>query len=242
MRYFPAAFARAFLALALALAAAGCVTIEKVDYDKAANARVKKIALLPVEEPLAATVMNIGGAAAGFGLIGGLIQGSMNEANSKRLTEAFDNRKIRFADEMAAALARELRVRGFEVVRLESAPPVLGVDGKTYDYSRVQTDADAILHVKIGVNGYAAGAFSLDYEPWVTVGARLVDARTRRPIYVRVLKGGFGSSSERVEDVGYDLKYRWGSANELMDDVDRVADGLRDVHRRIAERIAQNLG
>lgn len=233
-----------FISIVLLLAAGlatGCVNIQRADYDKTANSRVHKVALLRIVEPGRPVVMNVGGAAGAFGLVGGVVQANLDESHAKDFKEALDARNVKFAPDLAQSIMELLRSKGFEVVYLEGQRPKLGADGKSVDYSGIQTDADAILNVWFGTNGYVSPSFSGAYQPWVSIGAEVVDARTRQRMYYRIFRSGFTTNIENIEDVGFDERYKFDSAGDLVQSVDKAVEGLKDSYKRVVQRMGSHL-
>ena len=228
-----------WIAVAGFLALTACAQMERVRYDP--SNRIRKIALLAVNEP-APQVVNEGGVATFLGMAGGLVQAGIDVSNSARLQQAFNERRIRIGAQLAAALRDELRARRYEVEYLEGQRARLAADGKGLDYSGITTDADAILNVWYGTVGYLSPALSTDYHPWINVGARMVDARTKQVLYYRIFTGGWsGATAGNVENVGFDEKYKFGSVDALIARVDQSAEGIVETQRRVAARIAQHL-
>jgi len=217
---------------------------EKVEFDKAANANIKKIALLGIHETRKITVQNIGGVSALGGMIGSAIKAVHNNDLAQKFVQAINDKKIRMGPPMAEAVKANLTQKGYEVIYLEKEYPKLASDGKSDDYSHIQTDADAILTVWFGVTGYRSPGASTDYKPWVLVFARLIDARTKNVLYYRHFKAGEGSPSFSIidtEEVVIDDKYKFGSGDALLANVDEATEGIIACHRVVAAKIGEHL-
>ncbi len=225
-------FSRIILIIA-SVALTACVSPEKVDLDKAAGAKIKKIALLKVNESQDISVMNEGDR--NFG------RGSARETNSKILQLAINERKILMGPLMSAKIKEEFLKKGIEVSYLENQNTKFSADEKSVDYSLIETDVDAILHVWFDVTGYASPLHSTEYEPWIQVGAKLVDARSKQVLYYRIFKSGYGKSHKDIYDVGYNKKYRFGSFDLLMRNADEAIEGILNSHRMTATKIAEQI-
>ena len=228
--------------LVLALLSACTIQAPKVDLDKASAGRIKKIALVAIDEP-EVQVTNIGGAPAAFGLVGYVVQESFNKSNSALFERALEDKKVRLGEAMAIALQNALRAKGFEVVYLRNQRPKGAADGVSLDYSAIVTDADALLAVRLNAVGYVSTPMALRYEPWIHASVRLLDARTKEVLFLRSMRSGSISSVrvENIEDVGGGEKYRYATADGLIASAAEAAEGLHDIEGRIAARIAQHL-
>ncbi len=219
----------------------GCASVPNIEADKAAATQIKRIAVLGIREPANVQVVNLGGAAGAFGLVGGLIQGSTNADHSKQFVEAMRQRKTSLSEPMLAAVTQSLKDDGIEVTVAVDQKPKLAADGKSDDYSDVRVEADAILSVWFGVVGYMSSPYSTHYEPWVLVKARLLDAKTKRDIYFKTFCVGYKMKIENVVPLPADPKYRYGSFDDLMVHTSDAVAGLVDCEEIAAKRIGADL-
>src|SRR6266702_4798978 len=121
----------------------GCASLPKTDL--AANNREKlhSIAMLDVTEPRGESVVNLGGAAGAFGLIGGLVQGGINANHTSTYTQRVASEKIAFAPVVNDSLTTRLSSNGYEIVPLHDQHAKLSSDGKA---NSVHVEADAKYH------------------------------------------------------------------------------------------------
>lgn len=208
-----------------------------------------RIALLQIRESKFITVANNGGAPAILGALGGAvgggvgggIQGSINSENSKRFLQVLNDRGIKMARPLASSLQEALRSKGFDVIYLENEGPKLASDGKTSDYSHIETDADAILNVWFGTTGYWSGAFSSAYEPWSIVRVRLLDAHTKKELYFRAFSIGRKRNEDQFEFIPVADKYKYETADKLFENFDEAITPILDGHKTAANLIAQRI-
>jgi len=219
----------------------GCVSAPSVDVDRTAATHIKRIAIIGIPEPANIQVANIGGAAAGFGLVGGLIQGATNADHSKAFAVPLRQRKPTLSAEMLSAIKQSLEADGFEVTMALDQKPKLAADGKSDDYSEIHVDADAILAVWFGVMGYMSPPNSTHYQPWVFIKARLLDARTKSDIYYKSFCVGYEMKIKNAVMLPADEKYRYGSFDELMAHATEATTGLVDCEEVTAKRIGLDL-
>ena len=224
-----------------ALLLAGCASAPNIEVDRAAATQVKRVAVLGIHEPTNVTVMNIGGAAGAFGLIGGLIQGGTNADHSKQFAEALKQQKQSLSEPMLAAITQSLKEDGFEVTVAADQKPKLAADGKSDDYTDVHVDADAILSVWFGVVGYMSAPNSTHYEPWVLIKARLLDAKTKKDIYFKTFCVGYKMKIENAVMLPADPKYRYKSFDDIMAHTSDAAAGLVNCEEITAKQIGLDL-
>jgi hypothetical protein len=151
----------------------GCASLPKTDLASSNREKLHSIAMLDVTEPRGESVVNFGGAAGAFGLIGGLVQGGINANHTSTYTQHVASEKITFAPVVNDGLTTRLSSNGYEIVALHDQHAKLSSDGKSDDFSDVKTSADAILSVWITSFGYVSPPESSDFIPWVVVRARL---------------------------------------------------------------------
>ena len=231
---------------ALAVLMTACATPVAHQQELAASerARIRKVALLRVAEPQRMGVVDLGaikGGGLAGGLIGAAIMGNVTDKRSKEFVDAIKTRKIRLGVALAESIQKELRGAGYTVKYLATENPKFAPDGKSDDYSHIQTDADAILNVWYDTTGYVAPAMGEEYRPWLNLKARLLDARTKQVLYYQEFSLGMPRKAERVDHLEAEGPYRYGSFDALMAKVDEAAEGLRKNQERVALRLAQQI-
>jgi hypothetical protein len=174
----------------------GCANIGKVEFDKAANTKIKKIALLRVDEPrnfwLAVPtsklkpIGTLGKVLVLGGIVGSLVwagvDSKIDKMHSDEFRQALNDHHIQFGPTMVEALRQELTKKGYDFIYLKDQSLMIGGDEKDNYLSHIQTDADAILFVHIGAVGYSARGKTKDFKPEVNVSTSLFDSRSKRKI------------------------------------------------------------
>jgi hypothetical protein len=225
----------------------GCTSIpQKVDLDSSVKSRLHKIALLKITPSQGVSIRNRSNAGVilGFGVIPTAIEEKIIAEKTNNYLEKMHKRRITFVPELVAALQRELRKSGHDVVYLENQRPQLKEDKKTVDYSNITTDADAILNVFYGSIGYLSPVFKESYAPWVVIGVRLVDGRTRETLFFKnynVTQAADRINNPNIDAIFPDTKFSYGSFEELMSKFDESIEGILNSQEKIAARIVQQL-
>ncbi|PAK13871.1 hypothetical protein [Burkholderia ubonensis] len=218
----------------------GCVNLPQTDLNADNRQKLHSIAVLDVNEPKAVGVANIGGAAGAFGLIGGLVQGAVNASHTSTYTKRVASDKIVFAPVVADSVIGHLTENGYQVVKLDGQKVKLADDGKSDDYSGIQTDADAIMNVWFTSFGYISPPDKTDFIPSVVVRARMLDAKTKQDIYFKTFACGYDIRSNSVH-VDSDVAYSYGSFGDLEKNFDKSVEGIKSCEKSIAAMIGQDL-
>lgn len=218
----------------------GCVTLPNTDMKPEARQKLHSIAILEVNEPKRVAVVNIGGAAGGFGLIGALAQSAVNASHTSTYTDHVAAGKIVFAPDIVDGVTGRLTSNGYQVVKLDGQKAKLADDGKSDDYSAIQTDADAIMNVWFTSFGYISPPNQPDYIPWVVVRARILDAKTKQDIYFKTFACGYDIKSNSVH-IDSDFAYTYGSFSDLEKNFDKSVEGIKSCEKSVADTIGQDL-
>ncbi|KWO77626.1 hypothetical protein [Burkholderia ubonensis] len=218
----------------------GCVNLPQTNLNADNRQKLHSIAVLEVNEPKAVGVVNIGGAAGAFGLIGGLAQAAVNASHTSTYTKRVASDKIVFAPVVADSVIGHLTENGYQVVKLDGQKVKLADDGKSDDYSGIQTDADAIMNVWFTSFGYISPPDKTDFIPSVVVRARMLDAKTKQDIYFKTFACGYDIRSNSVH-VDSDVAYSYGSFGDLEKSFDKSVEGIKSCEKSIAAMIGQDL-
>jgi len=247
MLSFPLRFWRIFALLAFVFLAGCAQAPKKVDLDKTVGEKIKKIVVLQVKEPKRIVIMGSAGQQLGISfLLGPMIGGAINNAVINSRSEIFakelNDRSIKIGPLVANTLQEKLRQQGFEVVYLPNESVRLTSDGKEDDYSHIKTDADAILNVWLNVVGYTLPPSSDDYQPWLSVGARLLDTKTKKVLYFRIFNiGSEFVNNEDIETLSSNEKYRYDSFDALIMRFDQAVEGIENSQEKVVNRIVQQI-
>jgi hypothetical protein len=233
--------AAAILGPLLCLVIAGCVSVPSIDADRSAAAQMKRIAILEIHPPRSVQVVNIGGAAGAFGIVGGLVQATTNIDHSKQFAEVLTKQKAPLAETLLTAVEKSLAEDGFKVSVERGQKAKLGADGKSDDYSDIHVDADEIFSIWFSVAGYMSSPYSTHYEPWVVIKARLLDAKTKKDVYYKTICVGYKMKLENAVMLPADARYRYSSFDDLMLHSDDAVAGLLDCEAIAARHIGQDL-
>lgn len=224
----------------IAVLLTGCTTLPQTNLTADSRSKLHSIAVLGVKEPKSEAVMNFGGAAAGFGLVGGLIQAGVNASHTSTYTKKVASDKVVFAPIVADGVTDRLTANGYQVVKLDGQDVKLAEDGKSDDYSGIHTDADAIMNVWITTMGYVSPPESTSFLPWVVVRARILDAKTKQDMYFKTFACGYNIKSNSVY-VDSAATYSYDSFGDLEKNFDQSIEGLQSCEKSIVAAIGKDL-
>jgi len=217
---------------------------DRVDFDAAKNAGVKKIAILHINPMRHFVIQNSGLLTAAFpGLAEALVEGGVNTKHTSDYLDELKKKSVAFGPQLADALQRELTKDGYEVSVLQQSPH-LKEDKKTLDYSNIRSDADALLTVWYSKTGYWSPTNKPDFSPMIVVGVKLTDAHTFETLFFKafdVTPVASQVSNENVEAMVPDAKYQYADFDALMSRFDESVQGLQDSQDLIAVHVAQRL-
>lgn len=109
------------------------------------------------------------------------------------------------------------------------------------DYSKVPTDADAILDVLVFSSGYYSWPNSIDYVPGLQLRTRLVLTRTQVPLFIQTYNYGEDVGVRGLENIKPDPKYSYPDFSRLRQNKDEAIEGLRKGVPAIVARISAAL-
>jgi len=224
--------------LALATTLSARADVVKKELEESRYLPFRTIALLVGGDRTKIAIWNQGGAAAAFGAIGGLAQGSTNDQHSKEFAQRVNDSGLRLSASFRESLKSNLEKIGFTVILVEGWPK--SVDKKD-DFSHIKTDADVILCAWVGLSGYVSSPFSKDYEPWMVLNAKLVAPKDQTLLYQKSFTAGKKQKSENFEHSPLDPKFNFPSFDKLMENFDDAVGGLKAGQERSAELLAKQL-
>ena len=228
-----AAFAAAFAMLLVA----GCVTVPKQAYDRAAHPEVKVVGLLEPHPTLEYSVINVGHVGNAFGLIGALVASADIQGKTNEFTAAMKSRGFDLAKEYRDALRKALESRGY----VAKIIPVDRPRGYFLDlYDTLDPTVDAYVDTNVGAS-YLAASATADYLPSVRSNTRVVKRRTREVVYQEILNYGYESRYGQPVMIASDAEFRYKDHATLMANADRALVGLRNGIPLLVDRTMRDL-
>jgi hypothetical protein len=158
-------------AAAAASVLAGCASQPEIPFDKSVNANIHTIGIVPPSMHERPNIWLASDMGQSFGLIGALVDVSMQEARNSKVWAMLQARGVAPKDVFEHALEASVKAQGFEVKTID-IPRKEGETLKSYP----ATGADAYLDVSVGNYGYVAAGIrdSTPYRPFVYLNVKLV--------------------------------------------------------------------
>jgi hypothetical protein len=152
----------------------GCGSLPEIPFDKTANANVHTIGVVTPSMPQRPNIWLASDMGQSFGLIGALIDASMQESRNGKVWAMLESRNVNPRDNFVKAIQASLKAAGYDAKFVE-VPRKEGEALKTYPS---ESGVDAYLDIT-GMNyGYVAAGIgkSTPYRPFVYLTCKLVRA------------------------------------------------------------------
>jgi hypothetical protein len=139
-------------------------------------------------------------------------------------------------------VTQQLRERGFEVEVLEDVKrPADNPDNIDDDYVASHVDADAVLHIWIDEVGMYSGQLSDKYVPRINIRGKLWTKSREDSLYSDEVDYGVDARKGKSWAIFADERYRWGSFDELMSNMEDVRAAYKTGTRLAAIKMADQV-
>ena len=204
------------------------------------HAPIKKIAILPIENPRNFTLEK---SHSPIIFLGGIF-GAIDYAERKSKNDGFSRKMLGYtvplSHDLMQSLEQGLIAESYEVVVLRDQNMGDG-DPSDFDYRVVKTDADAIIHVLVKQAGVSSPIRTTDYKPQLSVDVRLISARDQSEIDDWSVDYGADASKLDYGNIPADARYAWGTYGILMEKLPEVVDGLQQGAKLMGKHIAKTV-
>lgn len=215
----------------------GCASNGK---DALPRGPIKKIAILPIQNPLWLSLDRSGSPYALLGFIGQSLTRAEIAAKSDGFRNKIREHKLALGEDLMAALEQGLIEQHFDVVVLRDQN--MGYDEpKDFDYRKLTTDADAIIHVIIDKSGVSSPLLTPSYRPQLNVDVRIISAKNQRKIDDWGVEYGADASMSDSGNIPADPKYAWLTYETLLQKIPEVVEGLQMGAKVLGSQIAKTL-
>jgi hypothetical protein len=197
---------------------------------------IKKIAILPIQNPRRFTLDKSGSPLFLLGAIQHIEIAAKNDGFSNKMRE----NKLPIGDEMMVSLEQGLIAQNYEVIVLHDQNMGFAAP-KDFDYRKVTTDADAMIHVIINEAGVASPLRSTNYIPQLNVDVYIISAKDQRNVDDWGVDYGADASKLDNGNIPADAKFAWGTYEILMKKIPDVVDGLQQGAKLLGPHIAKTM-
>lgn len=201
---------------------------------------IHRIAFVPPTDPRSLTLEN---SAPPLGYPGQYwVNKAESHRNSARLNGTVDAAKLGLAQIITTVVIQRLGELGFEVQVLQDVSGTAD-DPDNIDEDRIAAtvDADAVVHVKIDEVGLYSGHLSTKYLPRVNIRGKLWTKLREDSLYSDEVDYGVDARKGKAWAIFPDERYRWGSFEGLMSDIDDVRSAFTTGARLAAMRMADQI-
>lgn len=230
----------------VAIFIASCVPVPRKVYSSTQGDKVARISVVQVLPPEEIRIVNIDSFTNAFGLVGAIVETSIENGRNKQLQRHTGDLRTLLAHHLTEVLVGELKKEGFAVSVEARQPSTISATDLSYDYAAVESQSDALLHVwfpnnaEYGSAGYMRYMYTDSYVPRVYVCARLVNTHDHSELYFQVFSYGLDLRVENVEYVPSVPSYEFTSPEELLAHSAVAARGLLEGVGEIGLRIGQD--
>jgi hypothetical protein len=240
----------AFLSLWLGCAETAQAQFSKIGFDPAANAGIKKIDVLEVVQQQRLIVLPRSShgdgpapkTAEAKAIANAKAEQDAITASAGKFEEGFKHRNSSLSSELARQLVGALQGTGYDAKVLNGQQPKKSNAGRGLDYTGINTDADAILHVVVRFAGYKDDPASSGLIPMVGIDASLFNVKDKKIVYRQVFNQGYPLiKNAEVESLPLGQEIKFATRDALLSKIDNAVDGLVQATQPVASRIAQQL-
>jgi len=166
-----------------------------------------------------------------------------SHSKAYRFNAAVDPGKSPIGDTLTRVVEQHLREQGFDVqVVRDLVRSVNDPDNIDEDKIASDSDADAIVHVWVAEVGMYSGHLSTKYIPRVNLGGKMWVKNQEDNLFSDEVDYGVDAKKGKPLEIVADERYRWGSFDELMSNIDDVrsayANGIQLAAARLADQIS----
>lgn len=226
--------------IALGVAVSGCATPE-IPYDRSAE-NVKAIGLLPPGFPEKPTVVLASTVGQSFGLVGALVDASLEANRDSKFNGLIEQAKYSERDTFINNVTAALQMRGYTVM------PVAAMRTKNNGFmakypAKGETSADAYLDVFVANYGYVAAGIgaSTPYRPFVGLQVKLIRANDSKVLMQDTViynPVGPAVAQGHAVTVAPNPSYSFADFDTLVAQPDNAVKGLQEATEQTSEAIS----
>ena len=165
-----------------------------------------------------------------------------SHSKALRFNQAVEPGKLTLAEIITETVKQQLTERGFEVEVLDDVKrPADDPDNIDDDYVASHVDADAVLHIWIDEVGMYSGQLSDKYIPRINISGKLWTKSSERDLYSEEVDYGVDAKKGKSWAIVADERYRWGSFDELMSNLQDVRAAYTAGSRLAAIKMADQV-
>lgn len=233
---------RVAVAAAAAVLLAGCAAAPEIPYDRGTAGEIHSIGILTPSFPEKPTVFLASTPGQSFGLVGLIIDTSLQTSRESHFTTLLQERSFSEQDCFVASLTAGLQAQGYTVAVVPFKRETRQEFAVKYPTGPAP-DVDAYLDLVATTYGYMATGIGADtpYRPWLEVRARLVNARDGSVLMQDIVVYNPLNGRDHVVTIAPDPARQYYNFNSLMADPDGAVVGLRLATEQSAQTVSKLL-
>ena len=219
----------------------GCASRAPAPVPTEAERHPRSVAIIPVRE---AEGVSIDRNSLWFLLYGGVgvVVERVDMAQKRKVFEKrFTDATKWLGPEVTESLRAASVVRGMDAVVLSDIVRS-EEDPEDFDYTKIDTTADVVVHARVRDVGLLSAAFSPDYVPKVAVSVLIVGRRSGAVLLDETFQYGAKATRQAFWSVPADDRYRFRNFDTVIEQVALVDEGWHAGARALGQRIAEQLG
>lgn len=225
----------------VALLASACAsTYEPIPFDRTA-AGVKSIAVMDDALPEKPTVYMAATVGSNLGLLGALVDGSVQSSRQKKMLEIFDGQGVDAENVLEQRLMANLKEKGYDVSMMDTGER----DNRKLlkDYDGMGNGTDALLDVVSGGYGYVSAGLKKPWRPSAHFKVRMIDPQTGDILmenYIAYNPLGFTGQEAKVGAITItpDPVYAFTKMEDMEADPEKTTAGIVAALESVADTMA----
>jgi sulfur transfer complex TusBCD TusB component (DsrH family) len=222
------------------LSVAACARFPEIPFDRGAAGEIKTIGLVTPKFPDGPSVILATTIGRSFGLIGAVIDASMQHSREVSMTDLLRAQNFSTSDYFIASLTENLRAAGYEVVEI----PVLRSDSEFLTaYPATQPKVDAYLDIVALQYGYVAAGIgdSTPYRPRFVLKTRLASAHDSSVLMQDAVIYNAINAPRNVVTISPESSQLFVNFDELMADPNATVTALKTATSQSAQTVGRLL-
>ncbi len=222
----------------LSLTLSACLNLKKQILQNTDAIKIETIAVINPQEPDKYIVKNFGHVGAAFGAVGNTIKQQSQSEMSAYLANTIKNNDFSFSRQLSDNIIFKLQAKGYKAFSIKN--PEFENNKSTFDYSKIITDADAIILMETTTAGYISTTGLNDYIPAITIIVEMVKNSNKKILYREYFVFGWKPSIGEWIHIPSPVFYNFSNFDEMTKNDKRVISGLSEGINAITSRLIKD--
>lgn len=230
-------------AIALAFIVVGCTAIPEVPYDRMTAGNIKTIGILDPSIPQDASVILATSPGQSFGLVGALVDASLQENRERSFKKMVQAQNFSARDTFMSRLTQRLEMNGYTTAKVSATRP----GSNFFSKYPSEMNVDALLDLVVENYGYIAAGVgqSAPYRPRFAAKIRLVRASDSTVLMQDTVIYNayetYANEAKGVVTIAPNGNYAYPDFNSMEANPEQAVTGLQDAINQSADAIGNLL-